>query len=159
VGNDPGVSGGSRVAAADRADLTCGGTVLAQLKLGRRTQARPSQVEQRGSPRKQVNLAAKVVLGDAAGDCTIRDISETGAQVHAPSVLRLPGEVHLLIMSEGLLIHARRVWSRFPVSGLQFISAEEIEKSTHPQSAMLKEAWEASQAWRAPRARRDLAAG
>jgi hypothetical protein len=137
----------------------CGGTVLAQLKLGRLTQGRPSQVEQRGAPRKQVNLAAKVALGDAAGDCTIRDISETGAQVHAPSVLRLPGEVHLLIESEGLLIHARRVWSRFPVSGLQFISAEQVEKSTHPQAAMLKEAWEASQAWRARRARRDLAVG
>jgi hypothetical protein len=78
-----------------------------------------------------------------AADCTIRDISEGGAQVHAPSVLRLPEEVYLLIMCEGLVIHARRVWTRFPLCGLEFLSAEEIDKSTRPQTAPLREAWAA----------------
>lgn len=90
-------------------------------------------------------MAAKVAAGGGAIDCTVRDISETGAQLHAPSVLRLPDKVHLLILSEGLLVHADRVWARFPLCGLKFITFEEIEDSTHPQSGALRNAWEA---WR-----------
>jgi hypothetical protein len=90
-------------------------------------------------------MAAKVAVGGGAVDCTIRDISETGAQLHAPSVLRLPDRVHLLIPSEGLLIHAHRVWALFPLCGLEFITFEDIENSTHPQADALQEAWKA---WR-----------
>ncbi|HVM98686.1 MAG TPA: PilZ domain-containing protein [Caulobacteraceae bacterium] len=115
--------------------------MLDQLKRARLTLRRPSQVEQRASPRRKVLLAAKVAVGVATADCTIRDISESGAQVHAPSVLRLPDEVHLLIMCEGLVIRARRAWARFPLCGLKFISAEQIETSQHPQAAPLREAW------------------
>jgi len=119
--------------------------MIAQLKLGWLTPRSESEVEQRASPREKVFIAAKVAVGGGAVDCTVRDISETGAQLHAPSVLRLPDKVHLLILSEGLLIHAHRVWARFPLCGLKFITFEEIEGSTHPQAGPLQEAW---QAWR-----------
>jgi hypothetical protein len=119
--------------------------VIAQLKLGWLTPRTDTEFEQRASPREQVCMAAKVAVGGAAVDCTVRDISETGAHLHAPSVLRLPDRVHLLILSEGLLIHAHRVWALFPLCGLKFITFEEIEGSTHPQAGPLQEAWEA---WR-----------
>ena len=118
---------------------------MAQLKLAWLTPRREAEAEQRGSPREKVFMAAKVAAGGGAVDCTIRDISETGAQLHAPSVLRLPDKVHLLIPSEGLLIHAQRVWTRFPLCGLKFITFEEIEGSTHPQAGPLQEAWRAQQ--------------
>jgi len=114
--------------------------LVAQLKLGPLTLGRQSQVEQRAAPRIEVRLPAKVVLGASMADCTIRDISVSGARVDAPSVLRLPDEVHLLILREGLLIHARRVWARFPLSGLNFVSAEEVAQSTHPEAALLRKA-------------------
>lgn len=120
--------------------------MIAQLKLGWLTPRNETEVEQRGSPRANVFLAAKVAAGGGAVDCTVRDISETGAKLHAPSVLRLPDKVHLLILSEGLLIHADRVWARFPLCGLKFITFEEIGDSTHPQAGPLQQAWEA---WRA----------
>ena len=102
---------------------------------------RQRQVDQRVSPRRKVLVAAKVAFGATTADCTIRDISVSGAQLHAPSVLRLPEDVHLLIMSEGLVIHARRVWARFPLCGLEFVSAQPVERSTHPQAAPLQQAW------------------
>jgi len=73
---------------------------------------REAEAEQRASPRRKVSMAAKVAVGGGAVDCTVRDISESGVQLLAPAVLRLPDEVHLLILSEGLLIHAQRIWER-----------------------------------------------
>jgi hypothetical protein len=119
--------------------------VIAQLKRSWLTPRSDTGAEQRGSPREKVFLPAKVALGGGAVDCAVVDISETGARLHAPSVLRLPDKVHLLILSEGLLIHADRVWARFPLCGLKFITFEEIEDSTHPQARPLQEAW---RAWR-----------
>ena len=115
--------------------------MVVQLKLGRLLLWR-SEVEQRTAPRIKVRLAAEISLGATTAECTIRDISASGAQVDAPSVLRLPDEVHLLVLSEGLLIHARRVWCRFPLCGVSFVSSEEVEKSTHPRAPLLKQAWD-----------------
>jgi hypothetical protein len=120
--------------------------MIAHLKRSWLAARTESEVEQRGSPREKVFLPAKVAIGGGVVDCTVTDISETGAQLHAPSVLRLPDKVHLLILSGGLLIHADRVWARFPLCGLKFITFEEIEDSTHPQSGPLRNAWAA---WRA----------
>lgn len=120
--------------------------MIAELKLSWLTPGGEGEVEQRSSPRKKVFMPAKVALGGAAIDCTIRDVSASGVQLLAPSVLRLPDEVQLLILSEGLLIHAQRIWTRFPLCGLRFISVEEIRRSTHPQAAPLRQAWED---WRA----------
>ena len=120
--------------------------MIAQLKRSWLTARSETEVvEQRASPREQVSMAAKVAIGEAAVDCTVSDIGETGAQLHAPSVLRLPDKVHLLILSGGLLIHADRVWARFPLCGLKFITFEEIADSTHPRAGPLQIAWEA---WR-----------
>lgn len=116
-----------------------------QLKPGRLTRREAAPSELRASPRKKVSMAAKVAVGGAVADCTIRNISASGAQLHAPTVLRPPDEVQLLILSEGLLIHAKRVWARFPLCGLKFISVEEVQRSAHPQAGPLRDAWES---WR-----------
>jgi hypothetical protein len=97
-------------------------------------------------------MPAKVAVGGGAVDCTVLDISASGVLLHSQSVLRLADEVHLLILCEGLLIHAQRIWTRFPLCGLKFTTAEEIERSTHPQAGPLKEAWET---WCAQQARSD----
>ena len=116
--------------------------MVAQLKLGRLTRASEAPAEQRASPRRNVSLAAKVAIGAATADCTIKDISATGAKLHAPSILRPPEEVRLVILSEGILIHARRIWARFPLCGLKFISVEEIQRSKHADARLLRDAWE-----------------
>ena len=117
----------------------------AQLKPEWLTPSQEADAEQRASPRTKVSIAAKVAVGGGAVDCTVRDVSASGVQLLAPSVLRLPDEVHLLILSEGLLIHAQRIWTRFPLCGLRIINVEDIRRSAHPQAGTLREAWES---WR-----------
>ncbi len=107
--------------------------LVAQFSLGSMTRARRSPEEKRAYPRKQVRLAAKIALGETTADCTVLDISEGGAQVHAPTVLRLPNEVLLLLVRDGLVVRARRVWSRFPLCGLEFLSAKEIDGGKQDQ--------------------------
>jgi PilZ domain-containing protein len=103
---------------------------------------RHSGLEKRTQLRKRVLLAAKISFNMTVADCSVRDLSEAGARLHAPSVLGLPDEVHLLIMREGLVIHARRVWAQFPAFGLKFLSAEPIDGCTRPQAAPLRKAWD-----------------
>ena len=116
----------------------------AQLKLDSLADelTRGPPVEQRASRRKRVLLAAKVAFNMTMADCTIRDLSEGGARIHAPTVLGLPNELYLLIMREGLVIHAKRIWAGFPHFGLKFLAAEGVEESTWPQAAPLRKAWE-----------------
>jgi hypothetical protein len=117
------------------------GRIARAFKLGLATPQQEDPLDRRAAPRRRVQLAAKVAVGASTADCTITDISEGGAGVHAPSVLRLPEEVYLLILSEGLVIRARRVWARFPRCGLEFLSAQEVESSKRRQTAPLRQAW------------------
>lgn len=101
-----------------------------------------SYLERRGKRRKRVQLPAKIAFGATAADCLIRDLSDAGARIHAPTVLGLPDHVFLLITSEGLVVRARRVWADFPSFGLKFLEVEAIEKSTRPETAPLRLAWQ-----------------
>jgi hypothetical protein len=101
-----------------------------------------SFVERRVKRRKRVQLPAKIAFGASAADCMIRDLTDSGARIHAPTVLGLPDQVFLLIVSEGLVVRTRRVWADFPAFGLRFLEVEPIEKSTRPETAPLRLAWE-----------------
>lgn len=101
-----------------------------------------SFVERRVKRRKRVQLPAKIAFGATAADCMIRDLTDSGARIHAPTVLGLPDQVFLLIVSEGLVVRTRRVWADFPAFGLKFLEVEPIEKSTRPETAPLRLAWE-----------------
>ena len=104
--------------------------------------ATPFGVEKRASARRRVLLSAKISFNMMVADCTIRNLSQNGARIHAPTVLGMPDEVYLLILREGLLVRARRIWSDFPSFGLRFVEAEPIDRSTRPQTAPLRNAWE-----------------
>jgi hypothetical protein len=73
--------------------------------------------------------------------CSILDLTERGARIHAPSVIDLPDEVLLLIMREGLLVKAKRIWAHPPTFGLKFIQPQDIETSQEPQSEALRAVW------------------
>jgi hypothetical protein len=98
-------------------------------------------IEKRTRRRRRVLLAGKLAFGMVASDCTIRDLTEVGAKVLAPTVAGVPDEVFLLIMREGLVVRARRVWSKPPLFGLKFLEAEDVETSAKPQAAPLRRIW------------------
>lgn len=117
--------------------------MVAQLNL-ELSMAKPTKqlpVENRATRRRRVILAAKVAFGATTADCTIRDISESGARVHAPTVLGLPEEVHLLIFREGRIVRAKRIWADFPFFGLKFLSTEPAEGDARPDTQPLRDAW------------------
>ncbi|MGA0602320.1 PilZ domain-containing protein [Caulobacter sp. KR2-114] len=110
---------------------------------GRRsTDNPPPYVEKRGIRRNRVFLAGKLTNGHGlVMDCTIRDLSEVGAKVHVPSAIGLPDEVALLVMREGVVRLSRRMWSRSPLFGLEFLDAEDIQTTTKAQYMGLRRHW------------------
>lgn len=110
----------------------------------------PDAPELRGRRRQRVFLAGKIAHGMVVCDCTIRDLSPAGARVHVPSVIGLPDEVRLLVLREGLLVRARRIWTRETLFGLEFVEAEDIQKSRKPQAEPMRRIW---QAWVAQQAK------
>ena len=109
-------------------------------RLAHQVEAAPF-IEKRSRKRRRVLLAGKLAFGMVASDCTIRDLTEAGAKIHAPSVAGVPDEVFLLIMREVLVIRARRVWSKAPDFGVRFLEAEDVETSATPQAAPLRRIW------------------
>jgi len=98
--------------------------------------------EKRRHRRLRVILAGKLAFGAILADCTIRDLSPTGALVLAPTVPGLPDLLFLLILREGIVVRARRIWSRAPVFGLRFLEARDVATGCYPQVAFLKGVWE-----------------
>ncbi len=79
--------------------------------------------EKRAGPRRRVLFGGKIVfaLGARSIDCTIRDLSEAGAQVRLAAFELLPEEVYLIELRRGLAHEARVAWVRPPHLGLQFV--------------------------------------
>ncbi|HEY1448467.1 MAG TPA: PilZ domain-containing protein [Caulobacteraceae bacterium] len=94
-------------------------------------------IEQRRAPRQRVILGGKIVLSEGLSfDCTIRDLSQTGARIGAPRHEALPDEFMLIENKSGTAYRvevARRetLWvgvrfrERFdlrdPISGLKHL--------------------------------------
>ena len=66
----------------------------------------------RGALRKRVLKGAKIVYGNFmfVVDCTIRDLSESGAQLRLPSVSPVPDNFHLFIKETQTICAAHLVW-------------------------------------------------
>ena len=102
--------------------------------------------DKRARRRQRVLLAGLVCFGpDVMADCTIRDFSELGARLQIANMLGLPGEVLVVIMREGVVFRARSVWSKPPLFGVEFLEADDLERTQRPVYAALKRTW---QAWR-----------
>lgn len=75
----------------------------------------------RALPRRRVLKDAKLVLSDwSVVDCTIRDMSATGARLEFGGPTELPEELRLLVVSSNMLIPARRAWQRGLSAGVRF---------------------------------------
>jgi hypothetical protein len=82
-----------------------------------------SQAERRRAPRRRVLKAGKIIFGRLTGgaiDCTILDVSDTGAKLRA-GVFDVPDTFRLLIVSEGVAIPVKRVWQDGDLVGVYFV--------------------------------------
>ncbi len=88
--------------------------------------------EQRRAPRKRTLYDARVVFNNRFSiiECTVRDISDTGARISFPHSTPLPPEVELEIFRTGQSFRARVMWSSGNQHGLMFI--DETGQNTVP---------------------------
>jgi hypothetical protein len=79
--------------------------------------------ENRSSRRWRTLLKGQVVFNNHASllNCTVRDLSDTGAQIHLADVSALPQEFILVIPSKDLQLQVRVVWSRGTKHGIVFV--------------------------------------
>ena len=78
--------------------------------------------ERRSSKRWGAYFKARIVFNNRSSvlDCTVRDLSDTGAGISFASVSPIPTEFELEIPAKGFRVHARPVWSRGANHGVMF---------------------------------------
>jgi hypothetical protein len=100
--------------------------------LHREVQARDAGVEQRALKRNRVLLAAKFVYGDKrqfTPECTIRNITESGAAVRFESDLPLPPVLELVEARSGKAHRAVIIWRRNGWIGLELSETRDLRTS------------------------------
>jgi hypothetical protein len=77
---------------------------------------------QRNAPRQRVLKPARLISLDrkTVSDCTIKNISETGAQLKVQNQITVPREFLFLQPKLNLMCHARVVWRRDDLVGITF---------------------------------------
>ncbi len=78
--------------------------------------------DNRSSQRRRTVLTGRVVFNNRSSvlDCTVRDLSETGARISF-AVSELPPEFELEIPNKGQRVQARLMWSRGATHGVMFV--------------------------------------
>jgi hypothetical protein len=76
--------------------------------------------EHRAAPRHRVLKAGTISFGGGAIDCTVRNISETGAALDVVTPLFIPDRFTLIIQSEQLNRPCHIVWRREKRMGVAF---------------------------------------
>jgi hypothetical protein len=69
-------------------------------------------VETRIAPRHRVLKAAKIEWGGATIDCTVRDLSITGAALEVPNQIGIPAKFTLVVPGDGLHLPCHVVWRK-----------------------------------------------
>jgi PilZ domain len=77
-------------------------------------------VKTRIAPRYRVMKAAKIEFVGGAIDCTVRDLSITGAALEVPNKLGIPAKFTLVMPGDGLHLPCHVVWRREYRIGVAF---------------------------------------
>lgn len=80
--------------------------------------------DRRLDDREPTILEGRIRIDDQDIECTVRDLSETGAQLLAPQSFDLPSEFDLHIPKRGLSFRAQIVWSKDRSHGIRFVRGQ-----------------------------------
>jgi hypothetical protein len=111
--------------------------------LRRKEDSAGKPAERRPKARKQVLLTGILASpsGDSSMDCTIRDLSETGARVIAAKGARFPPTFYLINIRDRVAYEARVVRSEGLEAGVVFQKTLPLSGLTDPDLAFLKRMW------------------
>jgi hypothetical protein len=77
-------------------------------------------VETRRAPRHRVLKGGTIDFGGDTIDCTVRNLSTTGAAIEVPDQTGIPGNFTLVVPGDGLRLPCRVVWRRGYRIGVTF---------------------------------------
>jgi hypothetical protein len=79
--------------------------------------------QRRSSKRVRTILAGRIVFNNRFStiECTVRDLSETGARIYFPHPINIPPEFDLEIPKRGLSVRAREMWCNGKEHGVMFL--------------------------------------
>ena len=87
---------------------------------------RAPSADARGSRRSRTLRAGRVLLNDRSTiDCTIRDMTDTGARLRFGALVPLPEECRLLLPSDGTVVPIRVIWQNSDSAGVAFTGPTE----------------------------------
>ena len=104
----------------------------------------PFYVERRREPRASVNAPARLLHGGKLSlwaDCTIRDLSASGAKIELPEVHVAPPRFFLLHFEAGIVYEALLKWRRGNMAGMSFEAVHALETATDPRLEPAREQW------------------
>ena len=104
----------------------------------------PRVVNQRSAPRRRTLFGGKVIYGDGGQhvcDCTIRDISETGARIAIAKGEVIPTRVFLIDRRVPIAYEATVSWIKAPDFGLTFVKTHSLKGDIPAELDYLKRVW------------------
>ncbi|MDB5615796.1 PilZ domain-containing protein [Tardiphaga sp.] len=79
-----------------------------------------TEIDKRTAPRQRVLKRGMIAFGGSSVDCTVRNISITGARVDVESPVGLPQTFLLLIEADQFVRRSRSVWFKDRQLGIAF---------------------------------------
>jgi len=104
----------------------------------------PTYVERRSEPRTSVSAPARLLHGKTLSlwaDCTIRDLSASGAKIELPQIHVAPPRFVLLHFEAGIAYEAILKWRRGNMAGMAFEAVHALETTTEPRLASVRDQW------------------
>jgi hypothetical protein len=103
----------------------------------------PTAADKRDQRRKRVTMAGVIVPGGSQTvlDCTIQDISDSGARIVFARDIALQGPLHLMNLHERMVHGAEIAWQQDRQVGLTFRKSFSLSQIADPALLFLKRLW------------------
>ena len=86
--------------------------------------------ERRSHLRREVHIAARVIVGNLLHDCTVLDISPCGARIALEAPQDIPGEFAICMTPQGFPIRrCKLIWRSDSEIGFEFDARQQLFKS------------------------------
>jgi hypothetical protein len=96
----------------------------------------------RDKPRRRVLLSGKIVLGNGLSpDCTIRNLTDSGAQIRVATGQAIPDAFHLIEIRSGMAYRAEVAWRTPSAAGLKFSESIDLSQSSAAVPVHLRTLW------------------
>jgi len=99
--------------------------------------------DKRSGPRRRVLLSDMLVFDGGARtvNCSVRDLSDSGAKIELGGVELLPRSLWLIEMRAGVARECRVTWARGRQLGLEFIAAHDLQSADTPDLQFMRRLW------------------